>query len=226
MKKILIIVFLIMLVITLYEIGDVYSYYKNQLVGEYKSGLGNWIIKINNNDLNKTKEPTQFELTNEYFKFVNSNLSVDDKIAPGKSMYADIVVDPTDTDVSIKYEIGINLPQDSCLMVEKVESKIEKKDGTSILENPISKNATGNYVGIIPVSKIQEGYINKVRIHITWKNYDAQDARDTEMGQQENLKLSIPMTLKFEQYKGENLKTPEGENVINGENGKNNKQNI
>ena len=47
MKKILIIIFLIMIIISTYQINSMYALYKTEVSGDYEQQLGIWYIKVN-----------------------------------------------------------------------------------------------------------------------------------------------------------------------------------
>ena len=202
MKKLLIIAFMIMLIITSFEIGHVYAYYKNQLMEDYIALLGVWSIKVNNNII-EGPSLSQIELTNEYFHFVNSNLYIDNKVAPGREMYVDLLIDPSDTDVSVRYDININLESNGSLEVQKVENFVQTKDSKEIISSTIIETGNNIFTGVLPFEKIEKGYVSKVRVYLVWKNYEIKNAEDTLKGETENSKLTLPIKIKFEQYMGE-----------------------
>lgn len=207
MKKILIILFLIMLIITFYQISSMYAYYLNELEGEYSNLLGVWLIKINEIDIT-TGENIKFDITDEYFHQVNSDKVLENKIAPGEEVYCDLLIDSTSTDVSVRYNISLDaeeIQKNKGIEIKKIESFLQKSDGTGKKENKIVETSENIFTGTIPLQEIREGYLNTVRIFIKWENYEENNEQDTEIGMKENSNINIPIQINVSQYTGEEI---------------------
>ena len=107
MKKLLTILFLIMLIISFFQITSMFALYKEQLEGEYSTLLGVWAIKVNETDISSGGQNLTFNITEGQLGYVSSEYIQAGKIAPGGQAYFDIEIDPTNTDVSIIYKIDV-----------------------------------------------------------------------------------------------------------------------
>ena len=107
MKKVLKILTLVMLIITIIKIGDTYSrYYTSANTSNLSKDIGEWIIKVNEMDIySEDGDTVEFTLEN-FGNFTNPNTDPT-KISPGNKGYTDIVIDPTGTDVAVRYDIEL-----------------------------------------------------------------------------------------------------------------------
>ena len=237
MKKLLTIIFLIMLIISFFQITSMYALYKEELESDYSTLLGVWKIKVNESDVVTADGQTStFTISDDNIGYVGSTHVLENKIAPGEQAYIDIEIDPADTDVSIVYKI--DMAEAAELYVENISSSFDFgiyptycADGTPVanatielvrIDNYFQKagDATkvtneefhkfGNtYTGVIPVSRIREGYKNYIRLYFEWVNVKANDETetnnetDTSIGIIENAKVTLPMSINLKQYTGE-----------------------
>ena len=100
MRKWLIILFVILLTITAYELSVSFALFESSADFVVNSDIGKWEITVNDSLINETN----------YFNISNIHVSNEPNVrpnlfAPGTSGYFDIVIDPNDTDVSIYFEI-------------------------------------------------------------------------------------------------------------------------
>ena len=157
MKRWLIILFVISLTITLYEIGSSFALFENEKEIVINTDIGKWEILVNDESINET---TSFSVSNIH---TSGDINVrENHFAPGTSGYFDIVIDPGDTKVSIYYEIvcrtdRITNPQISLTRIENVGKP-----------NLID---LGNYThaGVIPLTDIRNGDITTIRFHCSFK---------------------------------------------------------
>lgn len=192
MKRWLIILFVISLTITLYEIGSSFALFENEKEIVVNTDIGKWEILVNDESINDT---TTFNISNVH---VTGDENVrENYFAPGTSGYFDIVINPGDTDVSIYYEIvcrtdRITNPQ---ITLTKIEN-VGKQDLTDI----------GNYThaGVIPLADIKNGDITTIRFHVTWNNNDNNNEIDSLYGNS-SATFDIPMEITFRQYTGEEV---------------------
>ena len=86
-------------------------------------------------------------------------------------------------------------------------SNLEIKSVQEVQENnTLIKTAENTYTGVIPLEKIQAGSTNKIKVQIQWKE-DGNDEEDTNLGQKEENKLQIPITVHVCQYLGETIQS-------------------
>ena len=109
MKKLLTILLLIMLIISFFQIANMYALYKEELQGEYTNLLGIWSIKVNGVDISSGGENLTFDMSENNLTYIDSQLIKNGKIAPGGQACFEIAIDPSDTDVYILYTLSINL---------------------------------------------------------------------------------------------------------------------
>ena len=109
MKKILSILFILMLIITFVQIRDMYALYKDELSGEYSTSLGKWNVKVNGSDIVSPGNVVDFNMTQGSVEYETGNYVFEgaDVIAPGTEAFFDILIDTQGTEVAVKYEIEI-----------------------------------------------------------------------------------------------------------------------
>ena len=207
MKKLLTVLVLIMLIISLFQIANMYALYKDQLKGDYTSLLGVWKIKVNGVDISTGEDNAKFTMTEDNLTYVDSDRVKSQKIAPGSQAYFDIAIDPTNTDVSILYTLNIKFDDVTSAKMKllKVENYFKKDGETEQITNTDVKTELDlhQHQAIIPIAKINEKYLNYIRIYFEWENVEANNATDSELGQTENANISIPLEINFKQYTGE-----------------------
>ena len=207
MKKLLRILVLIMLIITLFQIANMYALYKDQLEGDYTSLLGVWSIKVNETDISSGDENLTFNMTEDNLIYLDSEHVKSQTMAPGTQAYFEIVIDPTNTDVSVLYTLNIKLDAVTTakLKLVNVENYFQKPGETEQLTNDdvYTNNETNVHEAIIPLARINDKYINHVRLYFEWENIEENNASDSELGQTEDAKISIPLEINLKQYTGE-----------------------
>ena len=207
MKKLLTILLLIMLIISFFQITNMYALYKEKLQGEYSNLLGVWSIKVNGIDISSGGENLTFSMTEDNLTYIDSQFTKSGKIAPGGQAYFEIAIDPTNTDVSILYTLNIKFDDVTSAKMKllKVENYFKKDGETEQITNTDVKTELDlhQHQAIIPIAKINEKYLNYIRIYFEWENVEANNATDSELGQTENAKISIPLEINFKQYTGE-----------------------
>ena len=94
MKKSFKILTLIMFIITIWQISVTYAKFYTEAHASFEENIGNWIIKVNNTDIySEDGQNVNFVLDEFYYE--QSAYTPENKIAPGKTGYCDIVIDPT-----------------------------------------------------------------------------------------------------------------------------------
>ena len=136
------------------------------------------------------------------------------KIAPGTQACFEIVIDPSNTDVSILYTLGIKFDdvEAAKMKLVKVENYFQKNGQTEQITNTDIKTnlAENNQQAIIPISKINDKYLNHVKLYFEWINDENNNAVDSEIGQTENAKISVPLKINLKQYTGEVIGNEQG----------------
>lgn len=223
MKKILIVLLLIMIIISTYQINSMFALYKSEISGEYEQLLGIWHIKVNDS----TEQ--SIILTDDYFRFPEANVehTADGKLAPGREICFEILLDPSYkdstgttqyTDVTIAYQMSIASKIATNygtidINTLRIEESYVKNTGETLDTNnekykwlqeyeknhSLEKNV---YKCVFPLGLINEGWKKKILVYFEWKNLDStsRNENDTNIGNQNDLRINIPVNIKFEQY--------------------------
>ena len=213
MKKLLTILLLIMVIISLLQIANMYALYKQENQGDYSNLLGVWSIKVNGSDISSGDQNLTFNMTEDNLIYLDSAHVKSQKMAPGTQAYFEIIIDPTNTDVSVIYQLDMQFEQLTTKMkLVKVENWFQKSGNEGKIENTdISTNLASNtYKAVIPISKINDKYLNHVKLYFEWINDENNNAVDSEIGQTENAKISVPLKINLKQYTGEVIGNEQG----------------
>lgn len=205
MKKVLKILTLVMLIITIIKIGDTYSrYYTSANTSDLSKDIGEWIIKVNEKDIySETGQKVEFTLNN-FSNFTNTNTDPT-KISPGNKGYTDIVIDPTGTDVAVRYDIDLNagwIAEFEMLLggniFLEIQEPTENMQFVKIDEN--------TYSGTISLEDIQANKTAKIRCYIEWENDESLNDMVTILATSgRRVELELPINITVTQYLGEEL---------------------
>ena len=207
MKKLLTILVLIMLIITFFQIANMYALYKEQLQSDYTNLLGVWAIKVNGVDISSGEENLTFTMTEDNLQYMPSNSVKDGKIAPGRQACFEIIIDPTNTDVSILYTLKIKLSEitEAKMSLVQVENYFQKDGSTDEVTNETVYTGTESHIAVIPIGKINEKYINHIKLYFEWSNIEENNESDSTLGATDSAKLSVPLEINLKQYTGETI---------------------
>lgn len=207
MKKLLTILVLIMLIITFFQIANMYALYKEQLQSDYTNLLGVWAIKVNGVDISSGEKNLTFTMTEDNLQYMPSNSVKDGKIAPGRQACFEIIIDPTNTDVSILYTLKIKLSEikEAKMSLVQVENYFQKDGSTDEVTNETVYTGTESHTAVIPIGKINEKYINHIKLYFEWSNLEENNESDSTLGATDSAKLSVPLEINLKQYTGETI---------------------
>lgn len=195
MKKFYICLALILVFLTIVIILKTYALFESETGLDVQSNVGKWIILVNNTDITGGSN-AKFSVDEIIW---NPNDDVKSgRIAPGVSGYFDIVIDPTDTDVSVRYDIDFDFSEFENTNI--VVSSIEEVNNRTIV-----KTGPNKYTGVIPLSDIKNGVTNTIRVNIKWDNNEDNNEYDSEIGTVSGNVKSIPVFVNVSQYLGENI---------------------
>lgn len=170
---------------------NTFSVFHTEGIAVVNQEVGKWIIKINDTDISKVSNKS-FSIDN--FNYSNSTKVEDGMIAPGRSGYFDVIVDPSGTDVSVLYNIEFDFGESSVL-----SSSVAVLNGDGII-----KTGPNKYSGIIKLSDIENNVTNTLRVYIDWINDENNNESDTIIGETQKY-ISIPVNISAVQYTGEVL---------------------
>lgn len=201
MKKVLIILFILMLIISVFQVGDMYAKFKTQRKGEYQSLLGVWSIKLNDIDIS-SGESIEFEITDHNLT-ADTDYVATNKIAPGIAGHFDLYIDPADTDVPVIYEVKVKTDQinQSQYQVTSIDNLfVNSADATDVITNTQVITSGNTHKAIIPLDKINDGYINNIKINFKWVNSDSNNVADTALGTSGTSSITVPVQVDVKQY--------------------------
>lgn len=244
MKKILItILCVIMLFITIIQIRNTFALYKTEVTGETQSLLGVWSIKINETDISSGATDIKFNITEDYLHFTETSNVAEGYIAPGSEGYFEILIDAIENDVAVKYDIkisdvaSIKIGEQTADLEEKIALKVTGVEDVFEKDGEIDTTTEHiNYLdvehqtvsGVIPISVIESGYKDRVKVYFKWINDDNNNVVDTMLGngqignkigysfgnndintalinRTESPKITVPVSVRVTQYMGETL---------------------
>ena len=203
MKRWLIILFLIMLTATLYEISTSFALFESEKEIVVNSDIGKWQILVNDESINGM---TSFSVSN--IRVSGDNNVRANYFAPGTSGYFEIEIDPGNTDVSIYYEIV-------CRTDRITNSQIQLTSIENVGKPNLILVAPYTHAGVIPLSDIVGNVKTTIKFNVTWTNNDNNNEIDSLYGSGSST-FDIPMEITFRQYTGEVINSYNSNNSNNG----------
>ena len=203
-KKCKILLIIISLALSLSLMSNTYSIYVANTTGNLDMAFASWQILINEQDILEENIST-IEL--EPVILENKNIATN-TVAPSTQGYFDINIDPSNVDVSFKYELNIKVLNENIpdLMITKYAILDESyEDGDEVITNTLENNTLN---GSLEFQKEIEDYQYEpftIRIYFEWyegQNEQMNDQQDAEIGHlaaKENTTLQIAASIKFEQ---------------------------
>ena len=207
-KRIKIILILLTLSVTLSFMSDTYSRYVVDTSSNVELSFANWQILVNNQDITDSTTST-LEIT----PIIEASKKVkDNKIAPSSKGYFDILVNPSNVEVSFDYTVNVKVLNENMpdILISKyaiLDSKYVEGT-TTVTKNDITNN---EIKGSATFDNKKENFSFEpftIRIYFEWyegENESMNDEKDTEIGldsAKNNTKLQIEATIKFEQNIG------------------------
>lgn len=207
-KRIKIILILLTLSVTLSFMSDTYSRYVVDTSSNVELSFANWQILVNDQDITDGTTST-LEIT----PIIEASKNVkDNKIAPSSKGYFDILVNPSNVEVSFDYTVNVKVLNENMpdILISKyaiLDSKYVEGT-TTVTKNDITNN---EIKGSATFDNKKENFSFEpftIRIYFEWyegENESMNDEKDTEIGldsAKNNTKLQIEATIKFEQNIG------------------------
>lgn len=194
-KKVLIIIVLLIIIfiILIYAILSTFATFRSEFTGDMKIDNATWKILVNSTDIS----------SNAVKEFVIDDIEIDEsqgvepgKLAPGLKGNFNILIDPTETDVSIMYEIKFDTTDINATNI-RIDSVKETMAGNTLI-----KTDSNTYVGIISLDDIKNNLTNNIQVTLFWCD-DGNE--DINIGSIPNHKINIPVQVKVSQYLGEEI---------------------
>ncbi len=220
-KKIRIVILIAILILLALIIQSTYSKYTNKASGTINEAVANWIIKINDTDITVPDENGEigvFEIEDFTWDWESAPNVKPPKVAPGMNGYFKLKIDPTGTQVSIKYTITIDDSKIAEMLEgigvagEDLADRINLKI-TGIKENGVDIELPRDEEGNIVISKIKElddiksndesDRIDELEIKVTWEDNEENNDIDSKIGSVPNNVIKLPIKVDVIQWTGE-----------------------
>lgn len=195
------ILLIISILITTFLIKSTYSRYYEEINTNYDININRWNIKLNNSEIQNTKELTKILQPN----FIHNDNIKDNIIVPGREGFFQLEIDYEQVDVpfeisfAVRQNNQIQLPDFEVYKYSFVENNTEKEIFTnkvSIIIDPNEKNLTNSKNKII-------------KIYFRWNddiNNKMDNLQDTEFKgeindiKEKNTLLKYTVVVNFQQY--------------------------
>ena len=137
------------------------------------------------------------------------------KVAPGMKGYFDLKIDPTGTDVSIKYTLTIDdskIAEMLGISADEAKDRINLKM-TGIVENGVEIELPRDEDGNIVITKIktleqiksenESDRVDNLEVEVTWENNEDNNDIDSQIGSVANSTIKLPVKVDVIQWTGE-----------------------
>ena len=194
--KLIIIAFLFIAVICLYKLVQIYAVFYSEGQGVLQINQATWTILVNETNIVSGGDTISFTVNN--VEFTSSDRVLEGNIAPGMSARFNIVINPSGTDVAIRYDVTINedeITNDS-IVIDTV---------TDVNGNSLIKTGQYTYTGIFSLAEVQANNYANIQVGVIWENNEENNVLDTEIGTQDSPAIQIPISVNVSQYIGETI---------------------
>lgn len=215
-KRIKIILILLTISVTLSFMSDTYSRYVVDTTGNIEMSFAKWQILVNEKDITDGT-PNNIEITPV---IEESNNIKNNTIAPSSKGYFDILINPSNVEMSFDYTVNIKVLNENMpdILISKYAILDETYQEGNTLDTIVLEN--NEITGTLIYDNKTEDFTFKpftIRIYFEWyegENEEMNDEDDTTIAEDALLngtKLQIAATVKFEQ--NVTATTPEEENT-------------
>lgn len=160
-KQILILSLSFLIILSIFTIKQTYAKYITQTSSDANMSIARWKILVNNKDITNEKELTN--IISPIFKG-NDNIAAN-VIAPTAEGYFDMIIDASNTDVSLKYEITTS-NNDNSIVKDMSISGYSLNDGEK--QEIISKDNQIKIEDQIPYNSKNKEL--KIRVYLKWND--------------------------------------------------------
>ena len=148
MKKVYVLIILIMISLTIYEVATSFAKYTSEATAKAEKQAGAWVIEVNDNDVSSGNTNRQFEINS--LTYPSNDYVLENKIAPSSSGYFDIVINPTGSSVAIRYDVTINLT--ALNISDAINFESANVLGANDQLIPLTRTGVNTYTGIISLA--------------------------------------------------------------------------
>ncbi len=204
MRKTWIIVGIVMLLFTSYQIATTYAKYITEATATIEKTAGAWVIKINDNDISNSTSQTTFDI--DELIFPESEFVVEGKLAPASSGYFDVVIDPTGTSVAVRFDVTLDVSELNAYEAINFTAAYRVVNGEEVSANMV-RTGDHTYSGVISLDDVKKGIASTMRFYIGWEEEETEegDESDTQLGNLKDVTAQLPVNVVISQYSGETL---------------------
>ena len=204
MKKTWILVGIVMLLFTSYQIATSYAKYTAEAEGTAEKQSGAWVIKINDNDISNSNSETTFNI--DELVFPENEFVVEGKLAPASNGYFDVVIDPTGSSVAVRFDVTLDVSGLNVYDSINFTAAYRVINGEEVSEG-IVQTGENTYSGIISLNDVKNNVASTVRFYLGWEENETEegDTQDSELGSIMDLSTNLPVRVTVSQYLGEEL---------------------
>lgn len=183
---------IILLAIIIYKIVNTYAVFYSEVDGIIEIEKGTWRINVNGTDITKGKD---ISFIIDEVKVEPNEHVKEGNLAPGTKGYFELDINPTDTDVSVRYDITINKEEikGSSIKIEFAENSL------------LTKTEENTYTGVILLEDIKKGKNNKIPVQVEWLDNGENEKVDTDIASKIDAIIQIPVNVHVIQYLGEEI---------------------
>ena len=195
---ILVLLSICIVAVLIYKVISIYAVFHSNVGAKAEFRNGTWNINVNGK---KISTGVQTDFTIDQITVAEDEHTMPGKISPGLAGSFKIIINPEDTNVSIRYDITLNQDELKNSNV-KISSVEEKANGAKLI-----KTAENVYTGIITLQDIQKKVTHEIEMDVEWADDGQNDEADTQLGTKiDERQFEIPVTFHAIQYLGEEIK--------------------
>lgn len=189
LQKILILLSCVALFFSINTILDTYGKYFTKVDEEADIKIARWRILINGDDV-RNNATTKETITPIFLGNENISSGV---IAPHAEGYFDLIIDGSDADVSFKYDIAINVSEESSVK-DLIVTGYSINNG-EIIESSMKDIISNN------VSLEQQNKLINIRVYIKWNDDETSimTNEDDTLATSSNINAKLDVSLTFTQ---------------------------
>lgn len=173
-----------------FSVTKTFSLFESERVDTSNLDIAKWQVEINGTDISGSTS----EFTVDEIHWNSSNNVKSGKIAPGIDGYFDIIIDPNNTETSIRYDVTFDFS-------ELDEDLFEITEIKEINDKEIVRTGEFTYSNVISLDEINNDETNTIRVYLEWVNDEANNDKDSELGNLTNHNsIKIPVEVLITQY--------------------------
>jgi len=187
-------IFIVLIIVSLFSLcfftNKTYTSYESAIDNKVTVDVADWKIEIDGQDIATTTRDISLRNIEWHHKHASNETA-----APGSTGIIKVKIDPTSTQVAIKYNVTYidhNLDSDCILTVTNIYLE----------EEELEKVSDNTYSGIITMDQIKQGTTKNLVIHVEWINDENNNEIDTQMGIGEKEPNYLRLEFDASQYTG------------------------